>query len=226
MKVDPRGWKAPNRIFVLFLLATTTWLPITAWLLVSDTIREFSLWEINIVTVVLIIFILIHIPLLALFNSYSARIISVLLGVMPILWFGIAVVAGLAWKYQNNHPIFALILILGFIYFCFALARLHYRHFDMDMMMYEYYRQTADGEHPASGEWLLLNQHWGIRYISNATVPSHKPMHSALNSCSTVSIGGLVFIGMLLQALITGLVKQIGGHEIIITINGRAPAVV
>ena len=168
----------------------------------------------------LIIFILTHIPLLALFNSYSARIISILLGVMPILWFGIAVVAGLAWKYQSNHPIFALILILGFIYFCFALARLHYRHFDMNMMMHEYYRQTADGEHPASGEWLLLNQHWGIRYISNATVPSHKPMHNALNSCSTVSIGGLVFIGMLLQALTTGLMKQIGGHEIIITIIG------
>lgn len=145
---------------------------------------------------------------------------------MPILWFSIAVVAGLAWKFHADHPILAALLVLGFIYFSFALSRMHYRHFDMDLMMREYYQQTADGEHPADGKWLLLNQYFGIRFINNAIVPSHKPIHNALNSCSTVSIGGVVFIGVLLQWLITGLLRQLGGGEIFIIIFGLFVGVV
>ena len=136
------------------------------------------------------------------------------------LWFGVAVVAGLAWKYQANHPILAFLLVLGFIYFSLALSRMHYRHFDMDLLMREYYQQTADGEHPTNGKWWLLNQHFGVRFINNALVPSHKPIHNALNSCSTVSIGGIVFFGVLIQWLVTGLARQLGGHEIILIVIG------
>lgn len=226
MRVDPRGWKFPNRLFLLFLLATTTWLPIAAWLIVSDTVRDFSLWEINTVTTLLIIFFLINIPSLILFDLYLVKITSVFLGLMPILWFSIAVVAGLTWKFHADHPILASMLVLGFIYFSFALSRMHYRHFDIDLLMREYYQQTANGKHPANGKWLLLNQDFGIRFINNTLVPSHKPVHNALNSCSTVSIGGIVFIGVLLQWLITGLLRQLGGGEIFIIIFGLLMGVV
>lgn len=220
VRVDPRGWRTPNRLFILLYSSTMIWLPVASWLILSGTIREFSLWEINVITVQLIIFALMHIPFFALFDLYAVRIILAFLTSIPLIGFGAAIVAGLAWKFHADHPILASMLVLGFIYFSFALSRMHYRHFDMDLLMREYYQQTADGEHPANDKWLLLNQDFGIRFINNALVPSHKPVHNALNSCSTVSIGGIIFFGVLVQWLVTGLARQLGGHEIILIVIG------